>query len=262
MVGIGGGLGISFLRDMRAGETPPAVPRRPRAARIATDETEPASAFPVLAEFVPSDARVADSLADHSSTGLAAMRKVHAAIRAAHHKSVGATVLVIGPRQGDDTRSLVLHLAGLAAATERVLLIDADVERRTIGALCADQPEAGLVDVAIGSKILAGAVTQDLRSKITVLPLVSPKSRRRGAINEDDLKAAFEQTRRFDLVIVVAPNYDKDPSARFFAALVDHIVLIQERGAAGRRALDALIATLQIDAGKVRGTVLVEANQD
>ncbi len=262
-LGIGGGLGIGFLRDMRAdASAQPAVPRRPRAPRIAApDEIEAAPAFPVLAEFVPSDARLADSLADHGSAGFAAMRKVHAAIRAVHKKSVGATVLVIGPRQGDDTRSLVLHLAGLAAATERVLLIDADVERRTIGALCADQPEAGLVDVAIGRKILAGAVTQDLRSKITVLPLVSPKSRRKGAINEDDLKAAFEQTRRFDLVIVVAPNYDKDPSARFFAALVDHVVLIQERGDAGRRALDALIATLQIDAGKVRGTVLVEANR-
>jgi uncharacterized protein involved in exopolysaccharide biosynthesis/Mrp family chromosome partitioning ATPase len=259
-IGVGGGLGLGLLRDMRAAEaSQPAAPRRPPVTRMPLREAaEPAPVFPVLAELLPSDARTADSLADPGSAGFAAMRKVYAAIRANHKKSVGATVLVVAPHEGSDLSRVALHLAGLAAETERVLLIDADIERRTIGVLCAE-PEAGLVDVAIGRKVLTGAVTQDLRSKITVLPLVSPKSRRKGAINEDDLKAAFEQTRRFDLVIVVAPNYDSDPSARFFAALVDHVVLVQERGEAGHQALDDLLATLAIDAGKVRGTVLVDA---
>ncbi len=247
IAGIGSGLGLGFLRDWReGGELMQASPRGARSQGATERSPAPAAAFPVLAELPDrSDAAQTGALDEQGATS--EMRKVYDVIRANHKKNVGATVLVVAPHDDDDTTTVALQLAAAAAATQRVLLIDADINRRTMSALVPDQAEAGLVDVAVGRKGLAGAVIEDLRTRITVLPLVSPKSRRKGAINEEDLKAAFEQTRRFDLVIVVAPNHASDPSARFFAGLVDHIVLIHKSGEAGRRALDQLVAGLHID---------------
>lgn len=267
MFGTGAGTGLAFLREWQEGGEAfgQATPRSSRSPMQGggTKRAVPAdatAAFPVLAELSKSGgARHAGALDDPESSIAAEMRKVYAAVRENHKRNVGATVLITAADEDDDTTIVALHLAAVAAATQRVLLIDADVNRRTLSALVPDQTEAGLVDVATGRKVLAGAVIQDLRTKIMVLPLVSPKSRRKGAINEEDLKAAFEQTRRFDLVIVVAPNHDTDPSARFFAALVDHIVLIHKPGEAGKRALDQLISSLNIDPRKVRGTVLAGA---
>jgi Mrp family chromosome partitioning ATPase len=50
--------------------------------------------------------------------------------------------------------AVALTLAAVAAATQRVLLIDADLERRTLSAIDADQNDAGLVDVAVGRREL------------------------------------------------------------------------------------------------------------
>jgi polysaccharide biosynthesis transport protein len=262
MLGIGSGVGWGFLREWRrgGGSLEPRSPRAPRQPERPAPVAEVMPAFPVLAELPGIIDAPPIGAADESGLAIASeMRKVYDAVRANHKKSAGATVLVVAPHEGDDTTAVALHLASVAAATDRVLLIDADVNRRTLSALVSEPPEAGLVDVAVGRKLLSGAVIEDLRTKITALPLVSPKSRRKGAINEEDLKAAFEQTKRFDVVIVVAPNSDKDPSARFFAALVDHVVLVQGPGETGRRALDQLVAMLHIDVRKVRGTVLMSA---
>jgi hypothetical protein len=58
---------------------------------------------------------------------------------------------------------------------------------------------------------------------------------------------------------VAARNFDRDPSARFFAGLVDHIVLVARAGPAGKSDIDQVIATLGIEARNVRGTVLTGA---
>jgi uncharacterized protein involved in exopolysaccharide biosynthesis/Mrp family chromosome partitioning ATPase len=258
LVGLGSGVGLGVLRDWRAGAADETVELdTPRTVRRAGDG---AATFPVLAALPEGASAVSTAASDAPGAVLAAeMRKVYAAVRAGSRKAVGTTVLVVSPHQNEDTAVVALSLAAVAAANERVLLIDTDIERRTIAALGAGLPDAGLVDVATGRNLLAGAVMQDLRTRISALPLVSPNSRRKGTISEDDLKAAFEQTRRYDLVIVAAPNSDKDPSARFFAGLVDHIVLVQRAGESGRRDLDEMVGALDLDSRKVRGTVLAGA---
>ena len=140
-----------------------------------------------------------------------------------------------------------------------MLLIDADQHRRTLSTLVPDQTEGGLVDVAVGRKALADVVIRHPQSNINLLPFISSNSLRRGRINDDDLRAAFAQTRGFDMVIVAACNCDRDPSARFFAGLVDHIVLVGKAGAAGKAEIDRIVASLGIDADSVCGTVLTGA---
>ena len=135
------------------------------------------------------------------------------------------SVLVLAADDEDDTATVALTLAAVAAATQRVLLIDADLQRRTLAALDAEVGDAGLVDVAVGRRSLSDAIKIDRDTNINLIAFVTPESRRDRRIYDADIRRAFELTKRYDLVIVAAMDH-ADPSLRFFAGLVDHIVLV------------------------------------
>jgi Mrp family chromosome partitioning ATPase len=140
-----------------------------------------------------------------------------------------------------------------------VLLIDADLERRALSAIDADHGEAGLVDVAVGRRLLSETVIRDSDTNLNVIPFVSPNSRRDRRITDEDIRLAFAQTSNFDMVIVAATDVSRDPSTRFFAGLVDHIVLVSQADAADEGTVKSVLSALGINARKVRGAVLTEA---
>jgi hypothetical protein len=57
-------------------------------------------------------------------------------------------------------------------------------------------------------------------------------------------------------VIVAAVDVARDPSARFFAGLVDHIVLVARADERGDDVIVRFVARLGSDARKVLGAVL------
>jgi Mrp family chromosome partitioning ATPase len=85
---------------------------------------------------------------------------------------------------------------------------------------------------------------------------VSPSSRRDRQISAADVKQAFEQTKRFDMVIVAAVDLTRNPGTSFFAGLVDHIVLVARSDEQNAGAVEQFISRLGLDARKVRGVVL------
>ncbi len=168
-------------------------------------------------------------------------------------------MLVVAADDGDDSAAVAPALAVAAAATDRVLLIDADLQRRTLAALDAEPGSAGLVDVAVGHRKLAEVITRDRATDINLVPFVAPASRRDRRINDADVRRAFNETQRFDLVIVAAIATDRDPSIRFFASLVDHIVLVARADEHDAEAAERFIAQIGRGASKVRGAVLTGA---
>ena len=89
------------------------------------------------------------------------LRKVHDAVRAGRKSRGNSSILVVASDDDDDTVGVALMLAAVDAATQRVLLIDTDLERRTLSSIDADQNEAGLVDVAVGRRGLADVIVRD-----------------------------------------------------------------------------------------------------
>lgn len=102
-------------------------------------------------------------------------------------------------------------------------------------------------------------ITRDRATNINLVPFVAPASRRDRRIDDADVRRAFNETKRFDLVIVAAIAADRDPSIRFFAGLVDHIVLVARADEHDPAAVERFIARLGLDARKVRGAVLTGA---
>lgn len=216
--------------------------------------------IPVLAVLPAADLWFDLSAIDDPASPFAReMRKVHDELLASHAAAGNPSVLVLAADDADDTATVALALAAVAAATQRVLLLDADLERRALSAIDAETSDAGLVDVAVGRRLLREAISCDRDTDIDLIALVGPQSRRVGRIHDVDIRRAFAQTRRrYDLVVVAAMDHD-DPSVGFFGGLVDHILIV-----AGGEHYDATAAGLWLarrglDAAKVRGAVLTGA---
>jgi len=218
------------------------------------------SKIPVLAILPAVDVSFGlNAVDDPKSSFTKGIHKIYDALQASHDRPENPSVLVVALDADDDSATVALTLAALAAESQRVLLIDADIERRTLSAIDAEQSEAGLVDVATGRRLLSDVITRDRETNINLASFVSPDSRRDGRIHDADIRRAFDQTKRFDLVIVAAIDVTGDPSTRFFGGVVDHIVLVAKADEHDEAAVARLIVRLGLDAKKVRGAVLTGA---
>src|SRR5580700_1426341 len=267
LLGFASGVGIVIMRGTAEDAAPrPAKPpaRMPanfgRLAAFAKklwEAPEPPPVIRVLATLPNVDIAFGlDAVEDPHSRFAREIQKVYEAVHAGHKKRGNPSVLVVTADDEDDTASVALMLAAAAAATQRVLLIDTDLKRRTLSAIDADEGDAGLVDVAIGRRELSEVIVRDHDTNVNLLPFVSPNSRRDRRISDADIKVAFDKTKRFDMVIVAAVDVGRDPSARFFAGLVDHIVLVARADERGDEAMELFVARLGADAQKIRGAVL------
>ncbi len=267
LLGVGAGTGIVMVRESygtvpaRTAETGAFGNKVAKAIREFWPTAAASSSVPVLAMLPNLDVSFGLDAAENPNSRLAVeMRRVHEAVRASHRTRGNPSILVVASDDGDDTVAVALTLAAVAAATQRVLLIDADLERRTLSAIDADQTEAGLVDVAIGRRELSDVIVRDRETNINTVSFVSPSSRRDRRISDADVRHAFDQTRRFDMVIVAAIDLSRNPGTSFFARLVDHIVLVARNDERSAGAVEQFIARLGPDARKVRGAILTDAS--
>jgi Mrp family chromosome partitioning ATPase len=269
MFGLAAGSGIVITRDFLNAERPrsttstnPFWAKLTEFVRVIWPDNGSAADIPVLAVLPNVDVSFGLAAAENPRSRLATeLRRVHETLRAGQRMRGNTRLLVVACDDADDTIAVALMLAAVAASTQRVLLIDADLERRTLTAIDADQGAAGLVDVAGGRLDLADVVVRDRESNISFMPFVSPGSRRDGRISEADLREAFDQTRRFDMVIVAAVELTRNPGTSFFAGMVDHIVMVARTDRQSESAIEHFVSRLGADARKVRGAVLIEAEQ-
>ena len=104
-------------------------------------------------------------------------------------------------------------------------------------------------------------ITRDRETNINLVSFVSPESRRDGRIYDEDIRRAFNETKRFDLVIVAAIDVTGAPSTRFFGKASSTTSSWSPRPASMMKPqLTRLIARLGLDAKKVRGAVLTGAD--
>ncbi|MGA8079763.1 MAG: exopolysaccharide transport family protein [Xanthobacteraceae bacterium] len=259
MFGAAAGTGIVLVRPAETGAPQSERGGTLRRALAVIGRRPDADAMPVLAVLPATDVSFGLEAADDPASPLAkAMRRVYDELRSGQGKAGNLSVLIVAADDKDEAATVALMLAAVAATTQRVLLLDADLQRRTLSALDAEGGEAGLVDVAIGRRTLADAITVDRETNIGLLAFVAPGSRRDRRVYDSDIKRAFAQTRRYDLTVVSALD-DADPSLRFFAGLVDHVLLVDDAATFQQAAAERFVARLGIDADKVRGVVLTGA---
>ncbi|MGC1777518.1 MAG: Wzz/FepE/Etk N-terminal domain-containing protein [Xanthobacteraceae bacterium] len=260
MFGAAAGTGIVMTRPAESvAPQPEGGGKLRRALAVIGLGPETAAGIPVLAVLPATDVAFGLEAADDPASPLAkSMRRVYDELRSGQSKAGNLSVLIVAADDKDEAATVALILAAVAATTRRVLLLDADLQRRTLSALDAEGGDAGLVDVAVGRRTLADAITIDRDTNIGLLAFVAPGSRRDRRVYDADIKRAFAQTRRYDLTVVSALD-DADPSLRFFAGLVDHVLLVDDAATFQEATAERFVARLGIDADKVRGAVLTGA---
>jgi len=263
MLGAAAGTGIVLVRPQAdAGAQRSGVGETLRRA-LAVTKFWPGGAsaeIPVLAVLPAADVSFGLSAVDDPASPFTReIRKVYDELRASHVTPGNPSVLIVACDDEDDAATVTLALAAFAAATQRVLVIDTDLERRTLSSIDAQQSEAGLVDVAVGRRLLSDAITLDRDTNINLIAFIAPASRRDRRIYDADIRKAFDQTKRYDMVIVAAMNVRGDPSVGFFAGLVDHIVLVAKAGEHDQVAFAQTVSRLGLNPQKVRGAVLTGA---
>jgi len=263
MFGVSAGTGIALLRGIAGHRDRPPQPAplpAPPAPLPQPAADAPTSDHPLLAELPNVGAGHPLSVfEDPKSRPAAEVRKLHDTLRAGRKRWSGQSILLVAPHDGSETTTVAVNLGLVAAASQSVLLIDTDIRGQALAAILPNQNRGGLIEVASGQKLLSEAIVHDPRTNISMLPLCGEKLEAQGDIKDDDIKAAFDQTKRFDLVIVAGTLAYDNPAAGFFAALVDQIVLITSKGGTQKGDLDAVISTLGSSAHKIRGTVLTNA---
>jgi capsular exopolysaccharide synthesis family protein len=176
------------------------------------------------------------------------------------HGETGLQMLAItSPGPGDGKSVTTLNLAGsLAQSPEtRVLVVDADLHRPSVGKyLGIDEPDApGLVDLILNEDLsLAGIIRRlDALNLSVLLPGVC----RSGAyelLNSARLAARLKEARsRFDYVLIDTPPLLPLPDCRLIGQWVDGFIILVTAHRTPRKALADALAML--DSNKVLGTV-------
>lgn len=170
----------------------------------------------------------------------------------------GPSVLIVAPHANSSVAGVALNLAALAAANQKVLLIDSDIRQETISAIYRQSIKFGLVDVASDQTTLAAAVVKDRRTNIDLLPLVTRNSRISGKLNRGGIQRAFAQATAYDFVIVVATVRKGELGAALFAPLVDKVVVALNRST-NPKLLDGVRAAIGPEQRKMVGSVITDA---
>ncbi len=155
------------------------------------------------------------------------------------------TLLVIGGLPGAGVTAIITNLAeSIASSGRRVLLVDADLRRPTLGKALGVNTTIGLGDVLAGKAKIEDVITE-VSEQIYLIGAGSPEHRvfeRLATAAADDFLAQAKSM--FDIVVIDAPPAIVAGDAMILAAKVDATVLVVRAFQEQRGLVSRLIAQL------------------
>jgi capsular exopolysaccharide synthesis family protein len=166
------------------------------------------------------------------------------------------------PGEGKTTTALYLAMAN-AEQGKRTLLIDADLRRPTLHQKLGISTEKGLASVVKHECLWRDVVLQVRGAENLEVMLAGPASRRAadtvGMHVADILEEAAEE---YDLVIVDAPPMLGFAEPMQIATVTDGVVIVAVAGETNRKAVGAVVATLQRVKANVVGVLLNRTSKE
>lgn len=205
-----------------------------------------------------------DGRAREMSPFAAAIRRLHHALFDSGRPDRGRSILITSAKAGEGKTTVALSLALEAVATgQRVLLVDADFERRTLSKMAGVEANAGLADLLESRAALPSVVLKDNETGLHLLPLGN-STHARSASPESELivQKLLEPARNYTLVIVDTGSALSDAYVQPFVDAVDGTLLLVRAGTASKSGILSTVDILGKDIGKIRGAVLTAASED
>ena len=174
-------------------------------------------------------------------------------------KVVTVTSAAVDP----DKTSVVMGLARVIAMTEeRVLLVDCDLQGRTLSRCFKQPPELGLVEVLSGRCAFDEAVKADELSGLHVLPLAASADSAPDDLFSRRAMVSFLEAARasYDRILLDAPPALGVTDARVLTAASDGALVLMRAGKTSRVVAGAALSSLRGTGGAKLGVVLTRAD--
>jgi uncharacterized protein involved in exopolysaccharide biosynthesis/Mrp family chromosome partitioning ATPase len=239
----------------------PAQPAKPLLVtlpRAGAGRWRPAAESPAVSAFQGS-ALATESWDAPTSAFARAMMAVRDRLALEETAGVNRKVVVIGLQPGAGASLVALNLT-LAHAREKAtpLLVDLARGPASLSACIAPDAEMGADDVIGGGVGLIRAALQDRETGAFFLPRPRAAERKPAPCPTSLRAGLFDQSRRFDSVVIDAGALGDGALPHLLTELADDIVVVRPAGMEAETAERQLQRALAQDAGKVR---VIVANQ-
>ncbi len=222
------------------------------------------SAIPALPRtFDGEDVARFTSLNPYSSAA-EAVRALAYHLEAAAATGTPPRSLVIASATGSEGKTTVaIWLAhAMAAAGQRILLIDADHRRGAVGTRLDGEERSGFAEVLTGTATIASAIQHDARGRFDYIMCGNPVARVFGARESGRLRTALEGFKTdYDLVIIDTPPLLAMTEALLYGNLADATVIVCRWNSTARAAVLSSVERLNRAGAKLSGVVLSMVDQ-
>ncbi len=174
------------------------------------------------------------------------------------------TVLLTSASPGEGKTTTASHLAmAHAEQGQKTLLIDGDMRRPSMQKLFQIQNSVGLSNVLLSELPWEDAVIPSGAAEHLDLLPAGPPSRQAGDLVGRGLSEILEQAcRKYDLVVLDAPPLLGFAEPLQMATAVDGVIIVTRAGQTSRKAVAAVIQTLQRLRANVLGIVMNDVNKE
>jgi capsular exopolysaccharide synthesis family protein len=164
------------------------------------------------------------------------------------------------PREGKTAVSVSLGRV-VAAAGEKVILLDCDVRLPSVGKALKAEPGLGLIDILMGKATRQQAVQKDAASGMDYI-LIGTQTPNSGQLLMSDAMSSLVRALRedYDLVVLDAPPVLALADARILASMVDAVVYCVQWRETSRSTVSSGVRILRGIGANVVGAVLTQVN--
>ncbi len=197
-------------------------------------------------------------LSDPESEASRAVLRIVDDIAVAAGRAEGTAILVTAAAAFEGKSTLAVNLALAAArAGDRVLLVDGDLEQRTLTEAIAAVGHAGLSDVIAGKDSLSAVVINVPTLSVDLLPAGQSTVRLAGQANRLVERAMRDLATPYDVVVIDGGLLPHGRLLTAWAAIANETTVVTRAGLSRKDAVaEAMAAAAALPGGKIR-TVMI-----
>lgn len=187
------------------------------------------------------------------------LRNARSALHLSRRTDTRGEVLLLTssmPAEGKSVTAVSLSRV-IAMGGEKVLLVDCDLRRNTLGGLLPEGAREGLVEVLTGKAMLAQAIRRDAVENLDILPLSGAAFTARDIFGGAAMKTLLADLRsQYDWIILDGPPALVIADTRTLGALADRVVIAVQWAKTSSFAVQTVAQRFQEDGAVVAGVML------
>ena len=171
-------------------------------------------------------------------------------------------ILVTSAVPGEGKTSVALNLAMSIGQLERVLLIDADLRKPTVGTRLSLPPDSkGIVDLFTGAADLQSCIQRHVKGNIDVLSCLKPPPNPLELIGSERFVQLLDRIgENYDRVVIDSPPCQPVSDSLLLGRCVDAVIFLVKADSTPRQLVATAIKSLRQAGAPLIGAVLNEAD--